>query len=362
LSFFPNPWQHHFRAYVLEQQGQVLGFIQIAPFNDVGTTWQVYGMIMPSQGGLGVGADLLQYVLETVQEARNWVLEVDIHDQSGLALSRQHGFQPLAQKTYWLLAPETLHHLASQAVEIAHLYPLRNAIAPLLCQLDMATLPPLVRQVFDRHLQDFQHGGLRAIASQLQQRLGQGQKQRSGYVFEPQRKVAIGQFQLELAQTQAECHIAQLTVHPAYTWLYPKLFAHIASLAQADPPRPLRVVSADYQPEREKLLAKIGAEPVEQTLLMSRSLWHRLREIKPTTLEGLSLVKGLPRLHPSREPMPGRMVLPRAWAGAKSPPLELLEFSTQPVESFRLDEGLASNFSGMNADLKSFAEYPLDEQ
>jgi len=52
----------------------------------------------------------------------------------------------------------------------------------------------------------------------------------SGYVFEPQRKAAIGYFQVRMCRKGQEAHVATLTVHPAYTWLYPELLSQLARL------------------------------------------------------------------------------------------------------------------------------------
>ncbi|HEY9889832.1 MAG TPA: hypothetical protein V6D02_15605, partial [Candidatus Obscuribacterales bacterium] len=70
---------------------------------------------------------------------------------------------------------------------------------------------------------------------------------------------------------------------------------------------PLRVTSRDYQPEREEFLMQIQANPVNRTLMLSRSVWHKVRETKPTALEGLQLPEVLAGLQPAGKPIPGRM-------------------------------------------------------
>ena len=62
----------------------------------------------------------------------------------------------------------------------------------------------------------------------------------------------------------------------------------------------------------EEFLEKLGAEQVENTLLMSRSVWHKLRESRP--LEGLQLSDVLKGLHPARTPIPSRM----SWLESRS--------------------------------------------
>ena len=76
---------------------------------------------------------------------------------------------------------------------------------------------------------------------------------------------------------------------------------------------PLRVTSRDFQPEREEFLLKIQATPVNRTLMLSRSVWHKVREAKPTALEGLQLPEVLAGLQPAGKPIPGRMTWRSDW-------------------------------------------------
>ncbi len=310
LSLFPNPCQHLFDAYVAEQQGAVQGFIKVAPFNQTRSTWRVHSVaVNPGCDSSRLGSQLLRHCFETLWEARTWVLEVNINDQTNLALYRQNGFQPLAQMTYWLVEPQLLEQLAANSPDLPNLLPVSNSDAQLLYQLDTVSMPPLLRQVFDRHVSDFKTSVLKSIWEGLKNWYSH-QEQVSGYVFEPQRKAAIGYFQIQLCQQGNQPHIAELTVHPAYTWLYPELLSQMAHLAQAFPGKGLRLASADYQPEREAYLEKVGASRMEHTLLMSRSVWHKLRESK-LSLDGLQLSDVLQSLQPVRKPVPGRM----SWLG-----------------------------------------------
>ena len=314
LSLFPNPCQHLFNAYVAEQQGQVQGIIQVAPFNRTRSTWRVNHIaVNPGCDSSRIGSQLLRHCFETVWEARTWVLEVDVNDKTTLALYRQNGFQPLAQMTYWSVEPPLLAQLATTAPDLPNLLPVSNSDAGLLYQLDTVSMPPLLRQVFDRHVSDFKTSVLRSVWDGLKYWYNR-REQVSGYVFEPQRKAAIGYFQMQLCKKGQQSHIAELTVHPAYTWLYPELLSQMSHLAIAFPQQALRLASADYQPEREAYLEKIGATRVEHTLLMSRSVWHKLRESK-LSLDGLQLSDVLQSLQPSRKPVPGRM----SWLGPMNP-------------------------------------------
>jgi hypothetical protein len=352
LSWFPNPLQHFFSAYVAEVEGKCRGFIQVAPCNFTRSTWRIERITagaIGAKGGNGhspvnghssrpqsdnagdpmssplkehgnggmffqkmlapdVASHLLRHCLDSIWEARTWMVEVSINDKAGIGLYRQNGFQPLAQVTYWAIAPELLAGLSEREPALEHLRSVNNADASLLHQLDTVSMPPLVRQVFDRHVSDFK-SGLAASMVEVIRCLAQKQEIQQAYVFEPQRKAAIGFFRLEISQVDHVPHRAQLTVHPAYTRLYPELLAHMARLLRAYPKQPLQIVSSDYQPEREEYLSNIGAAPTEHTLMMSRSVWHKVREAKPASLEGLQLSEVLQGLQPSRKPIPGRFSL-----------------------------------------------------
>ncbi|OCR02545.1 acetyltransferase [Oscillatoriales cyanobacterium USR001] len=311
LGLFPNPCQYLFRAHVAEENGQVRGMVQVSPFNRTRSTWRVdRAFVDVETRSKGIGSILLRYCFESIWEARTWLLEVNVNDKTTLALYRQNGFQPLAHLTYWAIAPQRLQELATATPDLPNLLPVSNADAQLLYQLDAASMPPLVARVFDRHIQDFKTSFLTALIEGLKQSLEHTEVV-SGYVFEPQRKAAIGYFQIQLSREGDRPHVAQLTVHPAYTWLYPELLSQMARLAQEFPTQPLHLTSADYQTEREAYLEQLGANRIQHTLLMSRSVWHKLRESKSVSLEGLQLSEVLQSFQPARKPVPSRM----SWLG-----------------------------------------------
>jgi len=331
LSLFPNPFQNSFCIHVAELNQQIKGLIQVSPFNRTGTTWRVDRVAVdavmvqntaeledveeaetPSASSLvtssDIGSFLLRYCLEKIWQARTWILEIDINDKSALALYRKNGFQRLAHMTYWGIAPERLKELSDREPDLPNLLPVSNADAQLLYQLDTMAMPPLVRQVFDRHVQDFKTSLVGSVAEGVRQLFSRTEFV-SGYVFEPQRKAAIGYFQVQLCRDGSQPHVAQLTVNPAYTWLYPELMAQMARVTQEVPAQALHLSSSDYQPEREEYLERVGADRIAHTLVMSRSVWHKLREAKPAAMEGLQLSDVLQGLQPSRKPVPGRISL-----------------------------------------------------
>jgi ribosomal protein S18 acetylase RimI-like enzyme len=307
FRLFPNPLQYRFCIYVAEQYRQVQGTIQVAPFNRTRSTWKVERVAVdPKVRAQGIGSQLLRYCFEAIGEARTWLLEVNVNDKEALALYRQNGFQTLAHLTNWEIKPDLLQELAIGEPDLPNLLPVSNADAQLLYQLDTASMPPLVRQVFDRNADDFKTSLLGGLIEGIKQWLSKTEVV-SGYVFETQRKAAIGYFQVRMCRQGNQPHAATLTVHPAYTWLYPELLSQLARIAQDFPPQSLRLASADYQPEREEYLQQIGANRIDHTLMMSRSVWHKLRESKLVSLEGIQWPEVLQGLQPARKPVPGGM-------------------------------------------------------
>lgn len=305
LSMFPNRFQHMFTVHVAEQGGEIKGAIQVSPFNHSRSTWRVDHVAVATHAQRqGIGGRLLRHCMKHFREARTWILEVNIHNRGALGLYRHTGFQPIAQITYWSLSPQILADLASHEPNIPHLTPVSDRDAKLICQLDNEAMPPLVRQVFDRRDEDFRSGPLGWALDLAKQNISSTERIQA-YVYEPERKAAIGYFNLKLSRDGHQPHVAQLTVHPAYTELYPVLITQMARHTQAYPPQSLALASTDYQPEREEFLLKIGAQDIERTLLMSRSVWHKLREIRmiPDNLRLQSLLRSLQ----VNQPLPERI-------------------------------------------------------
>ncbi|NJK58701.1 MAG: GNAT family N-acetyltransferase [Pleurocapsa sp. SU_5_0] len=334
LALLPRSYYHGWRVYVAQHLSEVLGLIQVSSLNSTRSTWRVERVLLNSNSPAlellktqkEIGSQLLRHCLQNIWEARTWMLEVNINEKNHLALYRENGFQPLAQMTYWQVSADLIAQLAQQDSDLPNFLPISNADAPLLYQLDCVSMPPLLRQVFDRHADDFKSGMVQNAVGQIRLWLN-GTDVVSGYVFEPQRKAAIGYFRLESSKDGSRPHRAQLTVNPAYTWLYPQLTAKMAQIIQESVDRkrglaadnqlysqPLEIVSADYQPEREEYFNKIGATAVEQTLLMSRSVWHKIKEAKP--LEGLQLSGVLQGLKPVRAPIPSRISWLKSFSGS----------------------------------------------
>jgi hypothetical protein len=348
-----------FGAYLAERDSQLQGVIQVSPFNHSRSTWRVDrvalmgGLLTEVRGTSGdaalalaatlpesatvtnapsfleIGSLLLRHCFEKTWEARNWLLEVNVNDKELLALYRQNGFQPLAHMTYWEISPEQLQDLAEREPDLPNLLPVSNADAQLLYQLDTMSMPPLLRQVFDRHVDDFKTSLAGSLFQGIKNWLNHAEVI-NGYVFESQRKAAIGYFQVQLCRDGSRPHQAQLTVNPAYTWLYPELMAQMARMTQTFPGLPLQLVSSDYQQEREEYLERLGANRIAHTLMMSRSVWHKVKESK-LSLDNLQLPEVFQGLKPARKPIPSRITSIQPYHPAKfKPPLPDAKSPSKP--------------------------------
>ncbi|MEM7794247.1 MAG: N-acetyltransferase [Cyanobacteria bacterium P01_C01_bin.118] len=309
LSRLVNPLQPKALIFAAGRKHDTQGVIQVSPFNSTRSTWRVDRVMVKAIAdqqlslNLDAASQLLRHCFETIVEAHTWISETSIHDKFGLALYRQNGFQPLAYVTYWSVDAEQITELAENEPDLPNLLPVSNADAKLIYQLETTSMPPQLRQVFDHQIQDFRTRSIAGVRSQMRRWLGQSESV-SAYVFEPQRKVAIGYFNLRLSQDTEQPNRAKLTVHPAYTWLYPELMSQMAQVLQGSSNQTLQLASLDYQPERESYLREIGAAEVEHTVMMSRSVWHKVRESKAVSIEGLQDV--LQGLQPSGKAIPSR--------------------------------------------------------
>ena len=294
--------------YIAEKDEQIHGFIEVSPSNYNRTTWKVEQVLINHNtslnhlliGSCSIGSQLLKYCFEKIWEARTWILEVNINEKNTIGLYRENGFQPMAQITYWECNSDILQKLTSQETSLPNLLPVSNADSRLIYQLDCVCMPPMLRQIFDRHIEDFKYGLWQYFQEKLKRWFNKIETI-TAYVFEPQRKAAIGYFKLKLCKNGSQSHQARLLVHPAYTWLYPKLLSKMAELVQACPSQSLILSSSDYQAEREEYLENLGATRKEHNLFMSRSVWHKLRESK--TLD-LSLPEVLKGFKPAHNPIP----------------------------------------------------------
>ena len=80
----------------------------------------------------------------------------------------------------------------------------------------------------------------------------------------------------------------------------------MARIVQKYPKQSIQLTSSDYQTEREEYLEQVGATRIQHTLLMSRSVWHKVRETKQVTLENIQFSGVLQGWQQGQKPIPGR--------------------------------------------------------
>jgi hypothetical protein len=133
----------------------------------------------------------------------------------------------------------------------------------------------------------------------------------------------------------------------------PELMAQMAGVVQKFPNQPMHIMSLDYQTEREEYLKQIGALEIEHTLMMSRSVWHKVRESKVGALEGLKLPGGLPGLQPTGTPLPGRF----SWDGPAldSPSRDGLSWDVLAWDRFSLENMTKLSLEGRTGDVSGKA-------
>ncbi|MEL7360381.1 MAG: hypothetical protein AAFN40_28115, partial [Cyanobacteria bacterium J06560_6] len=98
----------------------------------------------------------------------------------------------------------------------------------------------------------------------------------------------------------------------------------------------------------EEYLRQIGALEIEHTLMMSRSVWHKVRESKVGALEGLKMPDVLPGLQPTGTPLPGRFSL--SGPGMKPTKSERAAWEGLSWERFLLENMSRLSLDGRSSD------------
>ena len=69
--------------------------------------------------------------------------------------------------------------LAQREPDLPNLLPVRNMDAQLIYQLDTVSMPPLLRQVFDRQVHDFKHNIVQTMVGKVRQWLQQNRERKN---------------------------------------------------------------------------------------------------------------------------------------------------------------------------------------
>ncbi|HEY9724736.1 MAG TPA: GNAT family N-acetyltransferase [Oscillatoriaceae cyanobacterium] len=257
LGLFPNPYRYMLNLYVLEQDGQICGFIQTSPGNAERTRWHIdYVAVAPDCQGRGLGVKLVEEVFERYGElgVKCFTLEVDAQNAPALRLYEKLGFRQYAAVTYYQLerAP------AAQGLELPGFRRYRSRDAQGLYELYQASTPAPVRLVDSREPSDFALGFIeRAMAG-----MRRGLKQVADLRYVVEREGKIVAYMRLTAQMRALPHTLHLTVHPGYETLLPELLDQAARLLADYPDNPVLSWAPDYQPAKQQALVDWGMQVI----------------------------------------------------------------------------------------------------
>jgi GNAT superfamily N-acetyltransferase len=255
LAVFPNPYKYMLNVHVLEEDGQIQGFIQTSPGNAERTRWHIdFVAVAPECQGRGLGVRLVEDVFERYGAAgvKCFTLEVDHLNAPALRLYEKLGFRQYAAVTYYQMEkpPEPRGESPSG------LRPFRGRDAQALYELWLATTPAPVRLVDTRKPSDFALGLTEKGIAGLRRRLGHVADER--FVVEHEGKVVA--YLRVMAQLRALPHTVQLLVHPGYEHLYAPLLDHAARVLQAYPAQMVLAWAPDYQPTKQQAFADWGLQ------------------------------------------------------------------------------------------------------
>ena len=264
LGLFPNPYRYMLNLYVLEDEGQVAGFIQTSPGNEEKTRWHIdYVAVAPDCQGRGLGAQLVEAVFERYGElgVKCFTLEVDAQNAPALRLYQKLGFRQYAAVTYY--QSEAVPAVRS-AAPMAGVRPYRSSDAQALYELYLASTPAPVRLVDSRKPSDFAVGFIERTMATMRRGLKQVADER--FVVEENGKVVA--YLRVMAQMRALPHTVHLTVNPGYEHLYAGLLDQAARVLGAYPANPVLSWAPDYQPSKQQALTDWGM----QSLTVDRCL------------------------------------------------------------------------------------------
>lgn len=258
LGTFPNPYRYMLNIDLLEQEGEVVGFIQTSPGNGDQTRWHIdFVAVAPQHQGKGLGSKLVEAAcsLYGARGAKCFTLEVDEANAPALALYAKLGFRPYAKVTYLQ---------AEAPPEGADLAPpegwrrYRPGDADGLFALHEAMTPPSVRLVDTKRPRDFAMGLVERSMSTLRRRLGQVSDAR--HVVE--REGQIVAYLRVVAQMRRLPHTVQVMVHPGHAHLHAEVLAQASKMLARYPANQVLSWAPDHQGARLEALQAWGLKPL----------------------------------------------------------------------------------------------------
>jgi ribosomal protein S18 acetylase RimI-like enzyme len=258
LRAFPNPYRYLVNLFVLEEKGEIAGFIQTTPGNQERSRWHIdYVAVAPEFQGRGIGSRLVGAVFERYGAlgVNCFTLEVDALNAPALKLYEKLCFRKYASVTYMQMEKQPA---VTDDKEFAGLRNARWGDKQGLYELYLAATPAPVRLVDQRGPSDFAQGPLDKGMSALRTRL----KQVADLRFVVEEKGQIVAYLRVMAQWRALPHTVQLMVHPGYQHLYPRLLTQAAGILKNYPERSILAWAPDYQLAKQNALTDWGMRPL----------------------------------------------------------------------------------------------------
>jgi hypothetical protein len=273
-------------------QSCAIGLIVCRRLNRSGSSWQVEHLRLrlsaTLQGQpcsrLEVGASLLREAIQRARSAASWIACASSLDSERLAMLRQLGFQPQRTVQVWRWRPTGSDTQPPLPVGL-QLARLQRGNAAMLWHLEQAACPAPLRQLLDRRVED------------LLDQSGD----RGWLLIDTSRREAVAGLRW-LADRPEGGPQLEFSLHPGWQHLLgapcERLLRSFATAGQ-----PLWISCEVGQTTCQGWLRKLGAEPLQEEVVMARSVWRR-QERAAVNLPVRRLEAVLEQLQPRRRPLP----------------------------------------------------------
>ena len=276
-------------------QSRAIGLIVCRRLNRSGSTWQVEHLrlrLSPNLqtlpfSRLDVGASLLREAIQRARSAASWIACASSLDSERLAMLRQLGFQPQRTVQIWRWRPSG--HDSQQPLPAGlQLVRLQPGNAPLLWHLEQAACPAPLRQLLDRRVED------------LLDQSGD----RGWLLIDSSRREAVAGLRW-LADRPEGGPQVEFSLHPGWQHLLgspcDRLLRGFAAAGL-----PIWISCEVGQAACQGWLRQLGAEPLQEEVVMARSVWRR-QERAAVNLPVRRIEAVLEQLQPRRRPLPSPM-------------------------------------------------------
>ena len=263
-------------TYVLEEGGQIFGFIQVRPRSSY-DKWDIIRLVATGDHPADVWGRLLEYVCVAAGNRRATKLFANVpEDAEELEIFRQIGF-------YRFTTEESLGLPSSERAPVPALPPALRAAeshdAFNILQLYSAVTPRNVQQAEGLTSRDFIQptGGMTGLLH----RFGLAQESSEtvwSWVAEEDGRLFAW---IRLRWREGRCRMSFL-IHPDKRAALPELRDYVVGLARANRPTILSVAVREYQQEMTPVFEEIGFKPTGRYLLLVKHIAVQVMERRLT--------------------------------------------------------------------------------